>query len=126
MADPERDQSFLAAYTAVAGELSNTYGSSSGTPTNIATNGAVGIIISVDAVSLPGSATELRITPKYYDGTTYRTPRSDGTTADYVGLTTTGMLPPYPVSADWIRLEPWLDAADSGATCTITVTVIYE
>lgn len=124
MADPNRTLTYASAVVAVAGELSNTYGSSSpGTQESIPTNGATGILISVDAVSLP-TATELRITPISYDGTTERTPRSDGTNADYIAMTTTGVLPPYPVNSDYIIIEPWLDAADSSATCTITVSII--
>jgi hypothetical protein len=125
MADPSRDQDFSSAYVAAATQLSSTFNSSSGTQTTISTNGAVGIVIAVDAVSLP-TATELRITPVYWDGTTERVPRSDGTNPDYLAVTTTGMLPPYPVNSEYIRIEPWLDATDAAATCTITVNVIYE
>jgi hypothetical protein len=124
MPDPERDLDWKLAYTSTA--LSSTFGSSTGTQVDIPTNGCNGLLIKATAVSLP-SANELRITPVDFDGDSTETvPRKDnGTDPRYKKLTTTGMIAPYPVSAPFIRIEPWVDTTDAAASCTIYVKYIF-
>lgn len=125
MPDPNRNLDWIPAYTAIAGQLSNTFGSSTGTQVTIPTNGCNGLIIMASAISLT-AATELRITPVDWDGTVEVVPvKTDGTSPIYkVLFAANRSLKGYPVSSPFIRIEPWLDQVDAAATCTIKVKYI--
>ena len=122
-----KDPSWQTVYTAVAGQLSNTFGSSTRTQEYFPTRGAVAVKYRLNSVTLP-AAGEIRITPKFRakDGSTTDTP-ADGSTNIYYPLVTAGTSSePFGEIDAWeTTAEVWLDSADAGAACVVQMKRIY-
>jgi len=118
----------------VAARLSNTFGSSdhsAGVQIALGCKGASGIVYRLSGLTLV-AATKVRITPAIVDGTdptawtkTYP-PNSSGSSPRFKSLGAEGYeTPPFPLSAEFITVEPWLDAADAAAVCSIYARLLY-
>lgn len=113
---------------AAAGTLSATFGSSApGTHSTTKCEGCIGIKIKATAISLP-TATELRVTPRFVDGSSVETwaQFADGSPA-YQVITAINRETEifWDLDADNVGIEPWLDATDAAATCSLSIKRIY-
>lgn len=113
-----------AAIVAAAGTLSNTFGSSAPATDNwLPAAGCIGVKVKATAISLP-TATELRVTIKFKDGSDTETwaQFADGTPS-YQVITAINRETEvfWDVDADYVGIEPWLDAADAAATCSLSI-----
>jgi len=113
---------------AAAGTLSNTFGSSApGTHSTVSAKGAIGVRFKATAISLP-VATELRVTPRFVDADSTETFAAfAGGTPAYQVITTAERETEiyWDLQADNVGVEPWLDAADSNATCSLSLQLIF-
>lgn len=113
---------------AAAGTLSATFGSSApGTHSTVSCAGCIGIKIKATAISLP-VATELRVTPRFLDGSSTETwaQFADGSPAYQVITVINRETEIYwDIDADEVGIEPWLDATDANATCSLSIKRIY-
>lgn len=117
-----------ATIVAAAGTLSATFGSSAPATDNwLAAPGCIGVKIKATAISLP-TATELRVTPKFKDGSDVETwaQFADGEPA-YQIITAinreTSIF--WDVDTDYVGVEAWLDQTDANATCSLSIKRIY-
>ena len=123
-----KDVSWQTVIAATAGQLSNTFGSS--TPTTDSTfdaDGCLGVKFKLSAVSLP-TATKIYLVPKFVDSASVSTyPALADGSLDYIVLTTANYESAiyWDIDARYVGARVWLDAADAAATCTVQMKRIY-
>lgn len=114
---------------AAAGKLSATFGSSDpGTHATFDCPGAIGVKFKATAISLP-TATKLYVTPRFLDkdGTETFAQDAAGNPAKQVITAINRETEVYwDVDADFVGVEPWLDATDGAATCTLQLKIIFN
>ena len=113
---------------AVAGELSATFGSSAPTTHDtFKADGCIGVKIKATAISLP-TATELRVVPRFLDSSSVETwaQEADGS-PKYQVITAINRETDifWDIDADFVGVEPYLDATDAAATCSLSLKRIY-
>lgn len=123
-----KDVEWKTAYTAVAGQLDPTAGSSSGTAVEIDSKDALAVEFRLHAVSLP-VATKIYIGLLEGDGastTLWKTVnRRNGSRARFPVASANDGAAPFPCRCFLLKVDPWLDATDANATCTIQYRRIY-
>jgi len=113
---------------AAAGELSATFGSSDpSTHDAVGCAGAIGVKFKATDILLP-TATKLYVTPRFVDadGTETWAQTAAGTPAKQVITVAeyeTEIF--WDLDADYVGIEPWLDATDAAATCTLSLKLIF-
>lgn len=114
---------------AAAGKLSATFGSSDpATHDTVSAKGAIGVRFKATAISLP-TATQLRVTPRFMDadGTETWAQFPDGNPAYQVITAINRETEIYwDIQADNVGIEPWLDATDGNATCSLSLQLIFN
>jgi hypothetical protein len=131
---PTKDKTWETVYVAAATELSNTFGSSTGTSTPINMGRAIGIEFMVTGLTLAAGKV-LYLTPEITDKdsvTTYPQ-RRDGEPARQSVTAESRQTSPFWFNSDMrdgttegtIGVEPWLNAADATAAVTVKAKRIY-
>lgn len=123
-----KDRNWQQIVVAAAGELSNTFGSSSpGTDNYISADGAIGIKIKATSIAL-GALSAIRVTPKFKDAdsnVTYAA-QANGDPA-YCDIKATERETPVFWDIDGVEVgcEVWLSASDANAAITIEIKRVY-
>ena len=114
---------------AAAGTLNATFGSSApATHSTVSAKGAIGVRFKATAISLP-TATQLRVTPRFIDAASTETwaAYADGSPAYQVITAINRETEIYwDIQADEVGIEPWLDATDAAATCSLSLQLIFN
>jgi len=125
---PLKDAEWKTAYTAIATKLSATPGSSDGTAVEIETKNAVAVEFRLGAVSFV-AATKIYIGLKTGDASSTtkwkNVNRRNGSRVKWPVASVGDGTEPFPTRSHILKVDPWLDATDNDATCTIQYRRIY-
>ena len=117
-----KDPEWRTAYTAAAGQLSATAGSSSGTPVEIETKNMIGVEFRLGAVNLP-TANKIYLGLAEGDAgstTLWKTVlKRNGSWAKWPVAAVGDGSPPFPCRTQKLKVVPYLDTADTVASATI-------